>query len=181
MSVAGLEVVLMETRQVKGALKPMPIKTDRRHAEGIARLFDHGWFRSVHGKSVWAQDVRARPCPEPVAIHPGIIDIYSRKIADLAASLNEDSTKAEAADILRSLIEKIILRPDRDAANGNTIELYGELAAILSLCSNGRGTNAKTHASCLGIEQVTMVAGARYQKYLPLYGGCWGESALAVA
>jgi transposase len=26
---AGLDVVLMETRQVKGALKAMPIKTDR--------------------------------------------------------------------------------------------------------------------------------------------------------
>jgi transposase len=29
---AGLDVVLMETRQVKGALKAMPIKTDRRDA-----------------------------------------------------------------------------------------------------------------------------------------------------
>jgi transposase len=34
---AGLESVLMETRQVKGALKAMPIKTDRRDALGIAR------------------------------------------------------------------------------------------------------------------------------------------------
>lgn len=29
---AGLDTVLMETRQVKGALKAMPIKTDRRDA-----------------------------------------------------------------------------------------------------------------------------------------------------
>ena len=33
---AELETVLMETRQVKGAFKAMPIKTDRRGAEGIA-------------------------------------------------------------------------------------------------------------------------------------------------
>ena len=32
---AGFEAVLMETRQVKAALKAMPIKTDRRDAEGI--------------------------------------------------------------------------------------------------------------------------------------------------
>ncbi|MCX8955177.1 transposase, partial [Ruegeria sp. NA] len=38
MTDAGFETVLMETRQVKGALKAMPIKTDRRDAEGIARL-----------------------------------------------------------------------------------------------------------------------------------------------
>ena len=56
---AGLDAVLMETRQVKGALKAMPIKTDRRDAEGIARLLHLGWFRPVHCKSVSAQEVRA--------------------------------------------------------------------------------------------------------------------------
>lgn len=55
---AGLDTVLMETRQVKGALKAMPIKTDRRDAEGIARLLHLGWFRPVHCKSVSAQEVR---------------------------------------------------------------------------------------------------------------------------
>jgi transposase len=59
MRVTGLEVVLMETHQVKGALKAMPIKTDRRDAEGIARLLHLGWFRPVHCKSVSAQEVRA--------------------------------------------------------------------------------------------------------------------------
>ncbi len=56
---AGLDTVLMETRQVKGALKAMPIKTDRRDAEGIARLLHLGWFRPVHCKSVSAQETRA--------------------------------------------------------------------------------------------------------------------------
>lgn len=51
--------MLMETRQVKGALRAMPIKTDRRDAEGIARLLHLGWFRPVHCKSVSAQEVRA--------------------------------------------------------------------------------------------------------------------------
>ena len=59
MTEAGLDVVLMETRQVKGALKAVPIKTDRRDAEGIARLLHLGWFRPVHCKSVSAQEVRA--------------------------------------------------------------------------------------------------------------------------
>jgi transposase len=59
LTLAGLDVILMETRQVKGALKAMPIKTDRRDAEGIARLLHLGWFRPVHCKSVSAQEVRA--------------------------------------------------------------------------------------------------------------------------
>ncbi len=56
---AGFPTVLMETRQVKGALKAMPIKTDRRDAEGIARLLQMGWFRPVHCKSLSAQEMRA--------------------------------------------------------------------------------------------------------------------------
>ena len=56
---AGFDTVLMETRQVKGALKAMPVKTDRRDAEGIARLLQMGWFRPVHCKSVSAQEIRA--------------------------------------------------------------------------------------------------------------------------
>jgi transposase len=59
LSDGGLDVVLMETRQVKDALKAMPIKTDRRDAEGIARLLHLGWFRPVHCNSVSAQEVRA--------------------------------------------------------------------------------------------------------------------------
>ena len=56
---AGFEAVLMETRQVKAALKAMPIKTDRRDAERIARLLQMGWFRPVHCKSVSSQEMRA--------------------------------------------------------------------------------------------------------------------------
>jgi len=59
MTEAGLDAILMETRQVKGALETMPIKTDRRNAEGIARLLHLGWFRPVHCKSVSAQEIRA--------------------------------------------------------------------------------------------------------------------------
>ena len=39
MEEAGFDVVMMETRLVKAALKAMPIKTDRRDAQGIAACF----------------------------------------------------------------------------------------------------------------------------------------------
>ena len=56
---AGFVTVLMETRQVKATLKAMPIKTDCRDAEGIARLLQMGWFRPVHCKTVSSQETRA--------------------------------------------------------------------------------------------------------------------------
>ena len=105
----------------------------------------------------------ALPQAEPIAIHPGLADIYARKVADLVSALNEEGTRAEAADLLRGLIEKIILQPDSDAPNGHVIELYGELGAILSLCSDQEGTKAKARRGMAGFRQVTMVAGAGFE------------------
>ena len=58
LSNAGLDVILMETRQVKSILKASPIKTDQRDAEGLARLLQTGWYRPVHCKSVSSQEMR---------------------------------------------------------------------------------------------------------------------------
>jgi len=56
---AGLSVELLETRHVRNAFKTMPVKTDRTDARGIAQLMRLGWFRSVHCKSLPAQELRA--------------------------------------------------------------------------------------------------------------------------
>jgi len=56
---AGLSVELLETRHVRHAFKAMPVKTDRTDARGIAQLMRLGWFRSVHCKSLPAQELRA--------------------------------------------------------------------------------------------------------------------------
>jgi transposase len=56
---AGLAVELLETRHVRNAFKIMPVKTDRKDAQGIAELMRLGWFRPVHCKSMEAQETRA--------------------------------------------------------------------------------------------------------------------------
>jgi transposase len=56
---AGLAVELLETRHVRNAFKIMPVKTDRKDAQGIAELMRLGWFRPVHCKSLEAQETRA--------------------------------------------------------------------------------------------------------------------------
>ena len=63
---------------------------------------------------------------------------------------------------INKAIDKLILTPDPTAPGGHKIELFGELGAILSLCNNGVGTNAKTRTVGAGVRQVTMVAGAGY-------------------
>jgi site-specific DNA recombinase len=105
----------------------------------------------------------ASPEPEPVALHPGLAGIYARKVSDLAEALDEEGTRAEAADLLRGLIEKVVLHPDPDAPHGHRIEPFGELAAILSLCSGGLATHAKARTGGAGLRQVTVVAGAGFE------------------
>lgn len=118
-------------------------------------------------KAALEAKLRHIPEPDPVGLHPGLFDIYARKISDLVEALNKDTSRSEAADLLRGLIERVVLRPDADAANGHVIELFGELGAILSLCGSGLPKNAKSHAQGVA-RQVTMVAVTRFQKYLPL-------------
>lgn len=108
----------------------------------------------------------ALPQIEPVVLHPRLAEIYGRKISDLVRALNEEDTRPEAADLLRGLIEKIILRPDPDAPNGHVIELYGELGAILSLCPAPGAVNGKTRTVGAVIRQLTMLAGAGFEHCL---------------
>src|SRR5260221_12924629 len=59
MQKAGLAVELLETRHVRDAFKAMPVKTDRKDAQGIAQLMRLGWFLPVHCQSVERQETRA--------------------------------------------------------------------------------------------------------------------------
>ncbi|RAP39393.1 hypothetical protein BYZ73_20770 [Rhodovulum viride] len=114
-------------------------------------------------KAAFEAKLTALPARSPVVLHPGLADVYAAKVSDLAAALNDPASRPEAVEILRGLIEKIVLSPDADAANGHVIELYGELGSILSLCSNGMCQNANARAVSAGVRQVTMVAGVGFE------------------
>ena len=71
--------------------------------------------------------------PSVVRLHPNAAEIYRRKVADLELALNDDSIKAEAGDLLRSLIDRVVLTPAADAPDGIDAQLHGDLAAVLAL------------------------------------------------
>ena len=95
----------------------------------------------------------ARP-PEPL-IHPNIAEIYRRKVERMHEALNDESTRVEATEALRQVIEQIRLTPD--AAGKLEIELHGELAAILAL------TNEKAGTQEAPAESIKLVAGAGFE------------------
>ena len=81
--------------------------------------------------------------------------MYSRKIANLAESLNEENIRAGATQTIQDLIEEVRLVPENGTLK---IELFGQLAALISL------TNKNPRSKETGA-QVTLVAGARNTLY----------------
>jgi hypothetical protein len=76
-------------------------------------------------------------------LHPSIADLYQSKVEDLAAALRREDTRLEASEMLRGLIEAIVLTPEDGPAKAGPhdskpgeprlrIELRGNLAAMLT-------------------------------------------------
>ena len=96
-----------------------------------------------------------RDAPEEMPrLHPGLADVFRRKVDDLATALNEDSLRTEAAEVLRSLISEIRLIPQDGAL---AIELVGALAGILALGKEKRPRPFGSGA------QITLVAGVGFE------------------
>lgn len=53
---AGIAVVCLETRHLKGILKVQRVKSDRNDARGIAQAVRTGWYKAVHVKSRGSQE-----------------------------------------------------------------------------------------------------------------------------
>ena len=82
---------------------------------------------------------------------------YRTQVARLAEALNDEGNRAEAADLLRALINCIRLTP---AAEGRLeIDLQGDLAGILSLAANDKGLLAASGP----FQQDKLVAGRGFE------------------
>ncbi len=55
----GLDIVCLDARHARAALKMQINKTDRNDAEGLAQIMRTGWFRAVHVKSFDSHRARA--------------------------------------------------------------------------------------------------------------------------
>ena len=97
--------------------------------------------------------------PKPL-IHPSMAEIYRQKVASLQVALNEPSIRDEAFDLVRSLIEAVILVPE----NGKLrIDIKGDLIGILDLCAGAEKKKPGTVSSAGLSEQLKMVAGAGFE------------------
>ena len=92
-------------------------------------------------------------------IHPALPEVYRKRVAELQTSLLDPSSNDEAIEIIRSLIEALILTP----VNGKLeIELRGELTGILSLCAGAKQQKPAQSGTERAL-QVKMVAGTGFE------------------
>jgi hypothetical protein len=73
-------------------------------------------------------DLAAAPEARQPLLHPNLAEVYRRKVAVLAEALAEDAMQDEAFELIRALIDNIVLVPEGEELG---IEIHGELAGIL--------------------------------------------------
>ncbi|UMM07984.1 recombinase family protein [Gluconobacter frateurii] len=106
----------------------------------------------------------------PPLLHPQMAEFYHRQLARLHDMLHSelDEKRQEAAEVIRSLIEAIILTP---SDKGLQIDVQGDLAGILTVASDGQTKTPgrfRTGVHDALASQVQMVAGEGNQRYLRL-------------
>ncbi|SCY93436.1 hypothetical protein [Microvirga guangxiensis] len=66
-------------------------------------------------------------------MHPNLAAVYRKKVEDLETLLEDAAHKDEAMELIRSLVDKIVLTPKE--GGGVDALLHGDLARILALSS----------------------------------------------
>ena len=72
--------------------------------------------------------------PETVRLHPNLPDLYRRKVADLAATLEDPALRQPALELIRGLITRVTVRI---AEGGPVLELEGALSAMIDAAQPG--------------------------------------------
>ncbi len=98
----------------------------------------------------------------PLRIHPNMANYYRDQIARLREALTDEHAQVQAAEIIRKLIDRIVLTPieDEDGRKSQSIDLHGHLAGILSLATNAK---RPLHESGLQVESIKLVAGGGFE------------------
>ena len=95
---------------------------------------------------------------DKIVLHPNIGELYARKIGDLNSLLQNEATKHHATEIIRSLIEKIVVSPTGQSGKSEVV-LHGALASILAYAND----TAQSGVLPSGVGRVLLVAGVGFE------------------
>ncbi len=75
------------------------------------------------------RDISTAAPPAP-RLHPNLAELYRRKVENLHEALSDPATHTEAIEILRGLVERVVMHP---IDKGFEVELVGEIANMVKL------------------------------------------------
>jgi site-specific DNA recombinase len=165
-----------ESKRQRDALQAEWASRERKAAEldrkiaSIFRAIEDGLYEpAMKARLVELKEERDRlktesrafdPAALDVLMHPQLAEGYRRRIERLERLL-EGSEQDEAREIVRSMIERVVLTPRPDGS-GLDATLFGALAALLSVSAEVSG-NKKPSAARPSEGQLSVVAGAGFE------------------
>ncbi|MDE0347325.1 MAG: hypothetical protein OXI66_16330 [Boseongicola sp.] len=127
---------------------------ERKMAAMIAVIEDGGHVRGMADRlrelDARQDELTERLTTTPVDlqdIHPNVADVYRRKVARLADTLDHAADREAAAAAIRSLIDRIVLTPGAKRGEMDAV-LHGDLGTILEWAGNGRGNMKAAALTC---------------------------------
>ncbi|MFY9836141.1 MAG: zinc ribbon domain-containing protein [Xanthobacteraceae bacterium] len=138
---------------------------ERKLAAIVRAIEDGGYNASLKARLTVLEQEKAQvemrlrtSKPAPVLrLHTKLPELYRSKIDCLAEALNAPDTVTEAAEIMRGLIDRIVLTPEGDFLRA---ELHGDLAVLARFAQEGRVESTGDSALRLSV-----VAGERNHLY----------------
>ena len=100
------------------------------------------------------------PKEEKPLLHPSMGARYRKAVSELGEALLEQNAAAEAVEILRSLIDRIVVHPDIGKESGFLLDIEGDSAGILSLCQTSKKA---VGISSDDLVQIKLVAGVGFE------------------
>ena len=148
----------------------------RRKIDGILDAIERGaWSPSLQHRLDELERQRGAGVRAPAAdqavvhLHPATSALYRQKVQCLVASLSDPEIKGAAAEVIRGLIERVVLVPDPAAPDGHRLEVHGAAATVLALgqgASSGpvslRGGATRSRSDVV-LSQVSVVAGTGFE------------------
>ena len=102
--------------------------------------------------------LRASKSRPVLRLHTNLAEVYRSKIERLAEALNAPDTVTEAAEIMRGLIDRIVLTP---VGGGLHVELHGDFAVLARFADSEKGRAGPNG----GPARLSVVAGERNPLY----------------
>lgn len=128
--------------------------------EGASARAINAQLKDLEDRKAAVEERLNEPLPDVVRLHPNLPELYRRKVEGLQQALSDPACHAEALEIVRGLIEQVLVSPGPDGT-GHTIDLHGDLAAMLTLGSEStKPASGEAGFAELVASSVKVVAGA---------------------